>query len=431
MSLVGALLFCNDCGGLLERCPASQANIDCDVCGKRNKNKWPTSITTESAATAFPSRLRDARSEIQVLSAEDRETWAMTTTACPQCANPEMRFRDVQLRGADEGSTIFYRCPKCDYKPRPSKLCSGCKNIRYYSRAHQKLDWPVHSTVCKQFRQLEARPVPDMPNKCIEHLTNGEISDWNGPVLAFSRHYFPSEAIKGTATAPRTLRDMDTTTLNFIMKKIRRLVPPNSFNVIHGVRVSCDGHIKKYNTPQFKPEMIKRFMIPGLSNKISEPHLTRLVLGDGLLVHGLYTEKGLDNRNPMASLLGIRCANDGAAWGYYKRQKWGNCFVMRADGKPLTVDYLKTLCRWIDKDLRKLFNATRRVESRERENPAYSPEEFLKARGDVTNKISLQRLLEFSKGSLEEDTVDEEVPEPEDDDEEMKKEDDENEDGHI
>ncbi|KAI5275306.1 hypothetical protein E4T47_01744 [Aureobasidium subglaciale] len=159
MSLVGALLFCNDCGGLLERCPASQANIDCDVCGKRNQkrarmpqspkflevsmestrtnkrlhhenaqifesspsnlhhaDKWPTSITTESASTAFPSRLRDARSEIQVLSAEDRETWAMTTTACPQCANPEMRFRDVQLRGADEGSTIFYRCPACDYK---------------------------------------------------------------------------------------------------------------------------------------------------------------------------------------------------------------------------------------------------------------------------------------------------------------------------
>ncbi|THW34678.1 hypothetical protein D6D21_09492 [Aureobasidium pullulans] len=105
MSLVGALLFCNDCGGLLERCPASQANIDCDVCGKRNQNKWPTSITTESAPTAFPSRLRDARSEIQVLSAEDRETWAMTTTACPQCANPEMRFRDVQLRGADEGNS--------------------------------------------------------------------------------------------------------------------------------------------------------------------------------------------------------------------------------------------------------------------------------------------------------------------------------------
>ena len=77
---------------------------------------WPTSTTTESAATAFPSRLRDARSEIQVLSAEDRETWAMTTTACPQCANPEMRYRDVQLRGADEGSTVFYRCPKCDYK---------------------------------------------------------------------------------------------------------------------------------------------------------------------------------------------------------------------------------------------------------------------------------------------------------------------------
>ncbi|KAI5205899.1 hypothetical protein E4T38_04100 [Aureobasidium subglaciale] len=146
MSLVGALLFCNDCGGLLERCPASQANIDCDVCGKRNQNKWPTSITTESASTAFPSRLRDARSEIQVLSAEDRETWAMTTTACPQCANPEMRFRDVQLRGADEGS----------------KLCSGCKNIRYCSHAHQKDDWDIHFNVCKQFVELGEHPSPRM-----------------------------------------------------------------------------------------------------------------------------------------------------------------------------------------------------------------------------------------------------------------------------
>ncbi|THY29275.1 hypothetical protein D6C99_10533 [Aureobasidium pullulans] len=102
----------NEPGGKIEKQTFSKSNTP----NHSKPDKWPTSITTESAPTAFPSRLRDARSEIQVLSAEDRETWAMTTTACPQCANPEMRFRDVQLRGADEGSTIFYRCPKCDYK---------------------------------------------------------------------------------------------------------------------------------------------------------------------------------------------------------------------------------------------------------------------------------------------------------------------------
>ncbi|CAC9891952.1 unnamed protein product, partial [Aureobasidium pullulans] len=101
MALVGTLLFCEDCGDLLDRCPREQRTISCNVCEKEN-------IT-------FPSRLRDKHSDIQVLSAADRDTWALTPKACPKCEHPEMKFRDVQLRGADEGSTIFYRCPACDH----------------------------------------------------------------------------------------------------------------------------------------------------------------------------------------------------------------------------------------------------------------------------------------------------------------------------
>ena len=63
MSLVGALLFCNDCGGLLERCPASQANIDCDVCGKRNKSEffWPFSFLTSFLSIKYQNQERATR----------------------------------------------------------------------------------------------------------------------------------------------------------------------------------------------------------------------------------------------------------------------------------------------------------------------------------------------------------------------------------
>jgi len=40
----------------------------------------------------------------------------MTIQECPECHNSEMMFSEAQLRGADEGSTIFYTCPKCNHK---------------------------------------------------------------------------------------------------------------------------------------------------------------------------------------------------------------------------------------------------------------------------------------------------------------------------
>jgi len=60
--------------------------------------------------------LRDKRSDIQILTEEDLETWAMTPKSCPRCEHHEMRHRDVQLRGADEGSIIFHKCPTCGYR---------------------------------------------------------------------------------------------------------------------------------------------------------------------------------------------------------------------------------------------------------------------------------------------------------------------------
>ena len=35
---------------------------------------------------------------------------------CPKCNNPELYFYTMQLRSVDEGSTVFYECPKCAHK---------------------------------------------------------------------------------------------------------------------------------------------------------------------------------------------------------------------------------------------------------------------------------------------------------------------------
>lgn len=74
-----------------------------------------SSTTTTSNPSAFPSALRQRRSAVQTLAAEDLNTEATISQPCPACGRPEMWFRTMQLRGADEGATVFYRC-ECGHR---------------------------------------------------------------------------------------------------------------------------------------------------------------------------------------------------------------------------------------------------------------------------------------------------------------------------
>ncbi|KAJ5929242.1 hypothetical protein N7454_007090 [Penicillium verhagenii] len=116
MSVIGSLIFCTDCGNLLrESTGDANAVLHCTVCGTRNKDTVPQTIVSESKPSAFPSALRAKRSAVQTLSAEDRKTEAVIQKNCPKCGRKEMFFTTVQLRSADEGSTVFYRCA-CGHK---------------------------------------------------------------------------------------------------------------------------------------------------------------------------------------------------------------------------------------------------------------------------------------------------------------------------
>ncbi|KAL1955287.1 hypothetical protein VTO42DRAFT_8819 [Malbranchea cinnamomea] len=116
MSAIGSLIFCTDCGNLLNESTGDANTIlVCDVCGTRNRDAPAKTIISESKPNAFPSALRAKRSAVRALTADDRKTEAIAQETCPMCGRPEMRYYTLQLRSADEGSTVFYSC-ECGHK---------------------------------------------------------------------------------------------------------------------------------------------------------------------------------------------------------------------------------------------------------------------------------------------------------------------------
>jgi DNA-directed RNA polymerase I subunit RPA12 len=49
------------------------------------------------------------------LKASEMATKATMKETCEKCGRKEVRYSEQQLRGADEGSTIFYECD-CGHK---------------------------------------------------------------------------------------------------------------------------------------------------------------------------------------------------------------------------------------------------------------------------------------------------------------------------
>lgn len=120
MSVVGSLIFCFDCGNLLD--PVSESStIDCQVCRRSydSKNFSNLKVVTQTAEDAFPSALKSKRSIVKTsLKAGELEEGATIKEKCPKCGNEEMQYHTLQLRSADEGATVFYTCTSCGYKFR-------------------------------------------------------------------------------------------------------------------------------------------------------------------------------------------------------------------------------------------------------------------------------------------------------------------------
>ncbi|PVH15383.1 uncharacterized protein CXQ87_003222 [Candidozyma duobushaemuli] len=111
MSVVGSLIFCVDCGNLLDSVSAAPT-LDC---GKFANLK----VVTKSSEDAFPSALRMKKSVVKTsLNSEELDEGATIKEKCVKCGHEEMQYHTLQLRSADEGATVFYTCTNCGYRFR-------------------------------------------------------------------------------------------------------------------------------------------------------------------------------------------------------------------------------------------------------------------------------------------------------------------------
>ncbi|PKK45079.1 hypothetical protein CI102_9939 [Trichoderma harzianum] len=107
-----AIQFCGPCGNTLDISSASI--VRCDCCGSMNKNNLLDGVATVSSTNNFPSELRRKRQPTQHLQCLAREdTWATAEETCRKCGAKQVRYTALQLRSADEGTTLFYYCPGC------------------------------------------------------------------------------------------------------------------------------------------------------------------------------------------------------------------------------------------------------------------------------------------------------------------------------
>jgi len=146
MSTSGRLVFCTAYGDLLqEKITAKPVNAACAVCGTINlvrsrdsanipspleKLPWvgfdpnhgiesvpvPPDTTSTSKPGTFPSVLqRKKHSNVQEMKPNEYPPELTIEQVCSECGAKEMWYSTKQLRGADEGSTIFFECPLCGH----------------------------------------------------------------------------------------------------------------------------------------------------------------------------------------------------------------------------------------------------------------------------------------------------------------------------
>lgn len=118
MVAIGSMLFCDHCGSLMPRTTGSNAEqmIKCEDCSLHTKDTSDKVIVSTSKPSAFPSALRSKHNDVQNVNTEELQVESVTNEECPQCHAKEMFYHTKQLRSADEGSTVFYRCGQCGHK---------------------------------------------------------------------------------------------------------------------------------------------------------------------------------------------------------------------------------------------------------------------------------------------------------------------------
>ncbi|KAH7160883.1 transcription factor S-II [Dactylonectria macrodidyma] len=112
MAAIGSLVFCTDCGNLLPSTKGTERNVlSCEGCGAQNRDTGSKTIITQTKPSDFPSFLRQKlQSNVQAVEKHNIQSDSISQESCPVCNRENVKYTNVQLRGADEGSTVIYLC---------------------------------------------------------------------------------------------------------------------------------------------------------------------------------------------------------------------------------------------------------------------------------------------------------------------------------
>jgi DNA-directed RNA polymerase subunit M len=102
--------FCPECGTrLISKREDDVLQMVCPKCGYKKSGKNGSSVT--------PKKMKRSRRESITVIGKEHQIRTLPTAGkiCPKCGNNLAYYWQVQTRGGDEGSTLFFRCTKCDH----------------------------------------------------------------------------------------------------------------------------------------------------------------------------------------------------------------------------------------------------------------------------------------------------------------------------
>ncbi|CAN8075792.1 unnamed protein product [Agarophyton chilense] len=112
------VLFCPFCGAFREIFDSGDRKVKCTLCNKEMELNEITSQLKKSAEIV-PIERSELLLQLYGQSTEKQKADdAVIDEDCPKCGHSKLSFTTAQLRGVDEGQTIFYTClnRQCGHK---------------------------------------------------------------------------------------------------------------------------------------------------------------------------------------------------------------------------------------------------------------------------------------------------------------------------
>ncbi|KII75203.1 DNA-directed RNA polymerase I subunit RPA12 [Thelohanellus kitauei] len=99
--------FCCYCGTFL-RMNIRKGLLTCDSCDS-SFNVLSDKFCDQHQTIIFD------EDETAVVAKKKSGVDVIADRVCQKCGNPQMSFKTLQTRSADEGQTVYYTCLKCEY----------------------------------------------------------------------------------------------------------------------------------------------------------------------------------------------------------------------------------------------------------------------------------------------------------------------------